>query len=310
MATILGAALTPAVLDAWTAAYWQLANIMIEKEKAAYDEPQRWTTWKDFKIDRIVPESDEISSFFLEPCDGQQLPDYLPGQYLSVQVDVPQFHYQQSRQYSLSDAPRQDCYRISVKKDSGLDPTDPTAPSHPGWVSNILYSEKRAGDIVQVSCPAGDFFWDPTKDQNCPIVLLSAGVGITPMVSILNTLVQRHSKQPISFIHGSRNTSVQAFGQHIRRQAQEHENIHAVTFIKSPVEGQDVKCKHYHQSGRLSLEKLDSELDLYLRDPTTKYFVCGPDRFMVDVKRDLKALGVEGDSIRMVCAYSTLRCLA
>lgn len=300
MGHVLGTALTPAVLDAWTSAYWQLANIMIEKEKMAYAEVQRWTDWKDFAIIRITPESDEVSSFYLHPADGQALAKHLPGQYISVQLDVPQFNYKQSRQYSLSDAHRQGYYRISVKKDSGLDSDDPAAPAHPGWISNLLHAEKKVGDIVQVSHPAGDFFCDPAEDQNCPIVLLSAGVGITPMICILNTLVQRGSEQPISFIHGARRTSVQAFGQHVRKLAERCPNVHNVVFVKTPVAGLDIKGRHYDQAGRLSLAKLNGESDLYLQDPMTKYFVCGPDSFMADVWRGLKAMGVEEERIKMV----------
>lgn len=299
MATVLGAALTPTILDAWTAAYWQLANIMIQKEQAAYDEPQRWTHWKDFTIDQKIPESGAISSFLLKPCDGQELPTYLPGQYISVQLDVPHFDYQQSRQYSLSDAPSHNHYRISVKKDSGLDSNNPAAASHPGWISNILHTQKKVGDIVQVSHPAGDFFCDPARDRDCPIVLLSAGVGITPMIAILNTLVQHDSKQPISFIHGARSTSVQAFGQHVRLQSESRQNVHTVIFVKSPIDGQDLKGEHYHQAGRLSLERLENDWDLHLNDPTTKYFVCGPDEFMADIWRGLRSKAVTEDRIKM-----------
>jgi len=299
MGEVLGSALTPEILEAWTAAYWQLANIMIDKEKTAYAESQRWTEWKDFTIIRIITESEEISSFYLRPADDLALATYLPGQYISVQLDVPQFNYKQSRQYSLSDAPGQGYYRISVKKDSGLEPGVPAAQAHPGWISNLLHSEKKVGDTVQVSCPAGEFFCDPAEDQDRPIVLLSAGVGITPMMSILNALVQRGSEQPISFIHGARESSVQAFGEHIRKVSERCANVHNVVFVKSPVAGLDVEGKHYDQAGRLSLAKLDGESDLHLHDSTTKYFVCGPDSFMADIWRGLKAMGVDEDRIKM-----------
>lgn len=300
MGNVLGTALTPAILEAWTAAYWQLANIMIDKERVAYAESLRWTEWKDFTIIRIVPESDEISSFYPRPADGQKLPKYLAGQYISVQVDVPHFHYKQSRQYSLSDAHRESYYRISVKRESGLEPNNPAIKPHPGWVSNILHSEKKMGDVIQVSHSAGDFFWDPAEDQDCPIVLLSAGVGITPMVSILNTLVQRGSEQPISFVHGARDTYVQAFGPHVRKLAERCSNVHPVIFIKNPVDGKDIEGKHYAHDGRVSLARLIGESDLHLQDPTTKYFVCGPVSFMADTWQGLRAKGVDEDRVKMV----------
>jgi nitric oxide dioxygenase len=124
------------------------------------------------------------------------------------------------------------------------------------------------------------------------------------MMSILNSLARRCSKQPISFIHGARDTSVQAFGQHVRQQAKECENVSSVLFIKSPVAGQDVEGKHFDLPGRLSIKKLDNGASLHLQDPTTKYFVCGPDRFMADIWRGLKALGVGEERIKMVGAWS------
>ncbi|KAF2170203.1 hypothetical protein M409DRAFT_19806 [Zasmidium cellare ATCC 36951] len=299
MGIVLGAACTPEVLDAWTAAYWQLADICIGREAKLYSESEGWTDWRDFEIADIFRESDEITSFYLKPKDGRKLPEYLPGQYISLLTDVPQFGYKQSRQYSLSDAPRAYYYRISVKKEIGLDPQDPKAPSHPGWISNILHEQKNVGDVVQLSHPAGDFFYDPAKDNEGPVVLLSAGVGTTPMISILNTLIERGSTQHIVFVHGARTTSAHAFRDHVQQIESEKRNVHSVFFIKNPNPPQDVKGQHYTHEGRLNLATLDSKTHLFLDNKQTKYWVCGPASFMADVWSGLKGLGVEEDRIKL-----------
>lgn len=120
MGELLGDAFTPAIRDAWAAAYAQLAKIMIDREEQLYRTSEGWRDWREFRIQEKVPESDEITSFYLVPVDGGKLPPFLPGQYISVRTEVPDLHYLQARQYSLSDAPGKDYYRISVKRVSLL----------------------------------------------------------------------------------------------------------------------------------------------------------------------------------------------
>jgi nitric oxide dioxygenase len=258
-----------------------------------------WTDWRDFRIAKKVKESEEITSFYLEPVDGKSLPSYKPGQYLSVKTTVPKLNYMQPRQYSLSDKPSPDYYRISVKRESGLPANEPEAVVHPGYISNVLHDLRHEGDILSVSHPAGEFFLDPEVDTESPIVLLSAGVGLTPMVSILNTVLEAGSTRPISFIHGARNTSVQAFGDHVRNVAKQHSNVTTSFFISAPNEQQDVEGVHYNHVGRVRLEVLDRSKDLFLNNPQTRYFVCGPEAFMSAVEKQLIDLGVGQYRIKM-----------
>lgn len=299
MGEVLGAALTKEVLEAWAAAYWQLANLMIKREGEMLDAADGWTDWRDFRLERKIKESEEITSFYLKPVDGKELPEYLPGQYISVMTSVPQLKYLQSRQYSLSDAPGKKYYRISVKKESGLSPKQEGAEAHPGYISNILHDEKREGDVLSVSHPAGEFFLDPDRDMTRPVVLISAGVGLTPMMAILNTLLQRKSKQKISWIHASRSTSVQAFGSYVRDVAKTHENIKTTVFIKTPDAAKDAEGVDYQFSGRMELDKLDTDQDLFLGDSSAKYFVCGPEGFMTAMENALMSMGVDGERIKM-----------
>ena len=299
MGDVFGSALTPEILDAWGAAYWQLANLMIKREEQLLEGADGWTDWRDFKITEKVKESDEITSFYLSPADRKKLPGFLPGQYISVMTDVPELQYLQPRQYSLSDAPNPEYYRISVKKDAGLDLSDPEATVHPGYVSNILHDEKQVGDTLKVSRPAGQFFLHPEHDKDKPIVLLSAGVGITPMISILNTVSRHSPDQRISFIHGNRNSNTRAFHQHVKNVVSQHLNKTLVTFIKTPDPERDVSGRDYHHTGRLNLSNLDRAKGLCLDSDKTLYFVCGPESFMADVENGLTTIGVEKDRIRL-----------
>lgn len=299
MGDVLGPALTKEVLEAWGAAYWQLANIMIKREGQMLQNAGGWTDWRKFRIGRKVRESEEITSFYLEPVDGEELPGFLPGQYVSVMTDVPKLHYLQSRQYSLSDAPRKDYYRISVKKEAGLSTKQENAEAHPGYISNILHDEKGEGDVLSVSHPAGEFFLDPEKETTEPVVLISAGVGLTPMMAILNTLLQRKSDQSISWIHAARSTSVQAFGPYIRDVTKAHDNVKASVFIKTADDARDVQGVDYQYSGRMELDKLDRTKDLFIDDRSAKYYVCGPEGFMDAMGKSLQGMGVDEQRIKM-----------
>jgi len=282
MKDVLGDALTPAVHQAWGAAYKQLANIMIGREEHIYQECDDWTDWRSFVISEKVIESEEITSSSLRPQDGRPLPTFRPGQYVSIRTDVPALHYLQSRQYSLSDAPHADHYRISVKR---------------GYISSILHDKKQVGDRLQVSHPAGEFFLDVEHDKR-PLVLISAGVGSTPMLSMMKTLDEQEATQPISWIHATRNLKMQAFGEDVRSIAQHRPNMHPHVFMKYPSD-KDTEGKDYQFSGRMSLGRLDREGDLFLDKKDAEYFVCGPERFMTDMQKTLREYGVEEERIKV-----------
>ncbi|KAK5000827.1 Nitric oxide oxidoreductase [Elasticomyces elasticus] len=298
MGTVLGAALTKEILDAWAVAYRQLADVMIKREESLLQDANPWTDWRDFVIDRKVKESEEITSFYFVPKDGQPLPKFLPGRYISIKTDVPLLKYDQSRQYSLSDAWSPKYYRISVKKEKGLPTAAADAKYHPGYISNVLHESKSEGDIIQMSHPFGEFFLDSEKNAYGPVVLVSAGVGLTPLLSMLNTLIVAKSRRKISWIHATRGSSVQAFRQHIQKICREHENVHAIVFNKKP-EPADVEGSDYHHVGRLALDVLDRERDLFVNDVAARYFICGPEAFMKDMARGLRAFGIDEARIKM-----------
>lgn len=299
MGEVLGDALTPEIKDAWATAYWQLADLMIGREEQIYQQNDGWTNWRDFKIVDKVKESDEITSFYLSPVDGKPLPTFQPGQYISVQVHIDELQYDQPRQYSLSDKPSPDYYRISVKRENGFNPSEPGAAAHPGYVSNLLHDTKNKGDTVKVSHPCGDFFYSPSEDKK-PVVLISAGVGLTPLTSIFNTMVTKSSStdRQIHFIHGARTSNARAFKEHISSVAKDHADIQATFFTGQPSDD-DKEGEDYHHIGRVDLSKLDANKGLFLDNPQTEYYVCGPEEFMNGTKSSLQSLGVKPEHIKM-----------
>ncbi|KAJ4991966.1 Flavohemoprotein 1 [Stagonosporopsis vannaccii] len=301
MKTVLGDAATPDILGAWEAAYWQLANIMINKEDNMYQEAKGWTDWKDFKIVRKEKEAEEITSFYLQPVDsGFKLPTFKPGQYISVSVFVDELDggVWQARQYSLSDAPGKDYLRISVKREPGVEVGEPRHLTHPGYLSNIMHEKKNVGDVVRVSHPWGDFFFDEEKeDKDAPLVLISAGVGLTCLNSILNTTLEHSSSRPVTWIQGARDSKTRAFKKEIDTLAEKKSNLHTVYFSSSPKEG-EVQGQDYDTKGRVDLDNVAKKV-LFTDDERTLYFTCGPERFMLDVEAKLKAYGVPAERVKM-----------
>lgn len=302
MKEVLGDALTPEIHDAWAAAYFQLADLLIAKEADLYKEANGWTDWRDFTIDKKVPESDEITSFYLKPVDGKPLPSFQPGQYISVRTEVPDLKYLQARQYSLSDKHSPDYYRISVKKESGLNPRKPETKYHPGWISNILHSEKKEGDILQVSHPHGDFYFSEAanSESSAPLVLIAAGVGLTPLTSILNTIASSPTAntRKVHFIHSARQAKSRAFKEHLLGLSKQYPNLQVTLFNTAP-SADEKEGEDYHVKGPVVLEALDKNSQLFLDDASTQYFICGPVGFMTSAARSLAGLGVTNDRVHM-----------
>lgn len=196
---VLGDAATPELIDAWTAAYMQLADVLIGAEKAIYDKNAvaegGWTGWRFFKVAEKSKQTDNVTSFKLVPVDNGKMPKVKAGQYISVRVFVKGQDLIQPRQYTVVKADATSL-TIAVKKVEAVE------KSPAGMVSNTLHNDINEGDVVEVSFPVGEF---NLPEGNGELCLLSAGIGITPLFAMLKEAVQKDPTRKISFVHVCKN---------------------------------------------------------------------------------------------------------
>lgn len=281
IADVLGEAATPEILGAWGEAYWFLANILMGREKALYTqqaaEEGGWSGWRDFVVADKVRESEVITSFLLRPRDGGAVLRHRPGQYLSFQLPLADGTLVR-RNYSISSAPNGQTYRISVKREDQ------------GAASRFLHDQVRPGDILRVSPPAGDFFLE--DEPRRPVVLLSGGVGLTPMVSMLETIAEKHPDLPTHYIHGALNGATHAMGQHVLRLAKAA-NIRIATFYSDPAEG-DMAGVSHDVDGFISVDWLKENTPFDEAD----FYLCGPKPFLRAFAGGLAKAGIPAERIR------------
>lgn len=296
---ILGAAFTPEIREAWTIAYGLLADIFVQREKVLYSEAG-WEGWRDFTIVRREDEAQSIASFYLKPSDGGALPQFLPGQYVSLQIPIPELNgLFQSRQFSLSLAPHQSSehYRVTVKKEvegESYTVEDLAAGKIAGLVSQRLHEQFQVGHKVQLSPPHGEFtFSTADTPTTAPVVLLSAGVGVTPLLSILDTILDSSSQaaRPVTWIHGARHAGAVTYGKYIREADAKHSNLSTKIFLNTVNEG-DVKGQQYDYEGRMNLDTLEADGALPLKDASAEYYICGPEEWMIQTRAELLKKGV------------------
>ncbi|WP_197338458.1 globin domain-containing protein [Ralstonia solanacearum] len=277
IAEVLGDAATPALLAAWDEAYWLLAAELIAAEARLYAHMQSGPDHRQpVRIIERRQQAEDVVSFTLEAVGGTTLADFLPGQYISVQVELAPGVLQQ-RQYSLSDAPNGRTWRISVKRDAG------EAGRPAGTVSNWLHENARQGEVLLVSQPYGDFV--PQLATDNPIVLMSAGVGITPMIAALNTLAGQNVARKVVFSHASRTASHVAHTDDLERAARVLPDFEAHVFLES---GEAAAfASRPAQPGRMMV---DAFVDGKVAD--ADFYLCGPLPFMQAQRAALLASGV------------------
>lgn len=275
---VLGDGATDEVISAWGEAYNFLATILMGREKQIYDtnaqQPGGWEGFRTFRVERKVPESNNITSFYLVPEDGLALPTFKPGQYLTVRVKLPDGSTTM-RNYSLSDKPGQPYFRISVKREYAVEANTPD-----GYVSNLLHQSVHVGQQLEIAAPCGEFYLDTTAKQQRPLALLGAGVGITPMMSILLSALEAMPNREIIFIHASLNESVQAFKPALDDLAKKHPNLKLHYRYSEPDEP---PCDDNASEGFVTPELIESMLPNREAD----YYFCGPRPFMTSVYQDL-----------------------
>ncbi|MFD1259513.1 NO-inducible flavohemoprotein [Entomomonas asaccharolytica] len=266
---VLGAEVaTYEVIEAWRVAYGQLADVLIKVEEELYQQQEDvtggWRGERLFRVAKKVPESSEIVSFYLEPKDGKAIIAHKAGQYLGLRFVL--LEGEQRRNYSISEAANGKYYRISVKREPQ------------GVISNHLHDNVKEGDIIRVYPPFGEF---TLQDSDKPLLLISGGVGITPILSMLQTALT--SQRPIYFIHAARNAEVDGFRNWIKQQQKTHSNLHCFyCYEQDPHQLADAEGMIDHTLLAKWLPA-DKDCDAYL---------LGPKPFMATIKKALKELGV------------------
>ncbi|HEX2943865.1 MAG TPA: NO-inducible flavohemoprotein [Rhodopila sp.] len=284
---VLGAAATDEIIAAWGEAYWFLAELLIGREATVYRElaarPGGWNGWRDFVVESVTDESSIIRSFVLVPADGGKVMAHKPGQYLGFALDVPGIG-KLRRNYSISCAPNERAYRITVKREA-----TPGVP--PGAASNWLHDHALPGTVLKAAAPAGDFFLDTASDT--PVILVSGGVGLTPMVSMLETIVQSQPNRTTRWVHGALNGRVHAMRAHVRALAVKAPGVKVTTFYAEPGE-RDRAGIDYDASGLISARWLKQNTPA----ADAIYYLCGPKPFLRSLAAGLLAEGIPAERIR------------
>ncbi|WP_082684252.1 NO-inducible flavohemoprotein [Lentibacillus amyloliquefaciens] len=283
---VLGDAATDDVIEAWRAAYDYIANLFIEIEKKKFDKTEQqeggWTGFREFVVDEKIQETSDVVSLCLKPKDGQPIAAYKAGQYLTIKADIDGEPHTHMRQYSLSGPSGKDYYKISVKREKG----------HGDWpdgvVSGYLHDQAREGDTLELSAPAGDF---TITSEKGPIVLLSGGIGLTPVVGMLDTIAEKDPNRPVTFIHATQNSSAHAMKAHIEQIAADHANVSSFVCYDSPSDA-DRTSRNYDKEGFVDLPWLQSILSCGNK---ADFYCCGPAPFMKAVDQGLKEWGVSSE---------------
>ena len=246
-----------------------------------------WNGFRKFVIASKKSECDEVCSFYLAPHDGKPLPPYQPGQYLTFQLNIPGLSRPVIRCYSLSDSPNHpDYYRVTIKK---IDAPTGKPDIPPGLVSSFFHDQLGEGDIVDVKAPSGHFYLDMSSQT--PTVLIAGGVGLTPLLSMLNTVVEAASQREIWLFYGVRDGKEVIHGDHLLRLAEANPNIRVHLCFSKP-SPEDRKKKNHHAE-RVTVDLLKKMLPSNNFD----FFICGPPAMMDIMIPALKAWGVPDKNI-------------
>ncbi|MDR3079698.1 MAG: hemin transporter [Streptomyces sp.] len=267
IAEVLGDAVTPEVAEAWTEVYWLMANALIAIEKRLYEQSEQ-TDWREWKVVERIEETADVATFKLRPVDDEPVPDYRAGQYVSVGVHLAD-GARQIRQYSLTAAPGSPERQFAVKRIQG----DATTPE--GEVSNHLHAHVHEGDTLQLSAPYGDLVLEAT---DAPLLLASAGIGVTPMIAMLEQLADAGHRAPVTVVHADRSPATHAL-------RADHEAFAAKlpdTDVHFWYEQDAPESAH---SGRVDLTTMPIASG-------TRAYLCGPLPFMRAVRAQLIEKGV------------------
>lgn len=280
---------------------WQLRVKRAEAQlERAESSKLAWSGYRKFEVRKKIVENKagDICSFYFYPHDRKKLPPYYPGQFLMFRLDIPDPDepgetIEETRCYSLSDSPNPRYYRISVRK---IPPPRDNPDAPPGLVSNFLHDHVQEGDLVDVQAPSGDFYMDP--DHEAPVVLLAGGVGVTPILSMCNTLIDRKSNREVWVFFGVRNPDDLVMLPNFEVAASTLKNAHVSICFSGEMppgveDGAVMDSGIVYRKGRVDCALLQKAMPGNNYD----YYICGPGPMMTTLEKDLMAWGVPKDKI-------------
>jgi len=278
IAGVLGTAVTPEVASAWDELYWLMARTLIGLEEGLYREAglDPGPDWRSWRVVGRREETPQVVSFELVPADGGAAPGFHPGQYVSVAVPLPD-GARQIRQYSLSSAPERMTRRITVKRVPGE-----TGPD--GEVSTWLHANAGMGDVLSLSAPFGNAVLDTADDA--PLLLASAGIGCTPVMSILDHLALTGDSRPVTVVHADLSIGDHALREQMYRSVHELAHAEAHVWYERPHPGWPASYTGWADLSRVTIAN------------DVQAYVCGPPPFIDAVRAHLTNLGVPRSRIR------------
>jgi ferredoxin-NADP reductase/MOSC domain-containing protein YiiM len=277
---LLRALRIPALSPGWQASF----RAMLEGEPGSGNPglttaspPPAWPGFRQLTVTGIERESDSVISIRLEDPEGIAVPAARPGQYLTIRVRPDGQERPLLRNYSLSGPPGAGSYRITVKRE------------HEGAASGYLHTRLVVGDRLEVAAPRGTFILDRT---DAPVLLISAGIGATPVLAMLHALATEHAERDIWWLHGARSSRDHSFSVEARTLLASLPNVQATICYSRPEPG-DLRGRDFDATGRLTASLL-AELEL---PRTAEAYLCGPASFMDEISAGLAAMGIEGARI-------------
>lgn len=258
--------------------------LRIQREQAQHS----WAGTRKFEVKKKQIEAEDQCSFYLVPHDGRELPLFMPGQYLTFRLNIPGRDKPVIRCYSLSDGPRNDYYRVTIKRVPA--PRDKEVPA--GLISNHFHDNINEGDILDCQSPRGDFFLKP--EERAPAVLIGGGIGITPMMSMLVRLLEVNPSREVWLFYGLRSSADHAFKARFEELAAQNENIRLCICYSRPGKD-DVEGTDYQYAERVTVDLFKKAL------PSSNYefYICGPPPMMATLPDSLKEWGVPDSRVFM-----------